>query len=156
MHRRYPRSASCFRPALDERPINYRSALIGRLIKSVTPREPGHARFVMFARIFVRSARPDFANRDDNIGQMFPRHGVFDVWVGWSIRADTLPRVPSFPRAREAHRANLSRGFMLINPFAHVRCGARNEQRYFVSCSRNAKGSVSVFFFPLSLYHALA
>lgn len=61
--RRRHSSASCFR-LLDEKPINYihRPALIGRLIKSVTPREPDRVTRDSSdpSRIFVRSVRSDF------------------------------------------------------------------------------------------------
>lgn len=124
--------ASCFR-SLDERPINYRPTLIGRLIKSATPRERrsgregvGSSREIRYTRrIFVRSTRPDSASCDGYPGQMFPRHGPLCVGR-WSIRPPRL-LFPARETRRRIYRADLC---WLTLPCIHL---DRNEQRYFVT-----------------------
>jgi hypothetical protein len=64
---------------------------------------------------------------------MFPRHEVLRAWVGDRFVLGAL--LPPPPRAFTFHslvraRANLSRGFMLINPRARVRRGEKRAASY--------------------------
>jgi len=76
---------------LDERSINYRPVLIGRLIKSATAREPAHARFVTFE---YSLDRPDFSTTTPDKCSLDTRSSACGSMIDSCRRSFPLPSPP--------------------------------------------------------------